>query len=262
MKRKAKLERAIEAFVLVTFPIALMVGCAGSGNVQPELEKTKEISSIEQHYNMDDIYPLFADNDSNLDIVKMESDIAIAKVETSKVDTPKMDTKPDMTVEATIDNVAINEPTDSMLNVSFISAETETTTADATVQADVITTLMNEIKIQPDYLVFNFDSDSVKVHGYDHYFLKQHAEYLKTDSDLILKISGHTDSRGSVAYNEKLSQKRAATVKDILITLGAPEAQIQLKGLGEVSPISEESKMKDNRRVELEYIDHTMISAM
>lgn len=292
MEKKAKLEKAIEVFVLLTFPIALVVGCADTGNVQPKLQSTQELSTTEQRYDTDGIYPLFA-NDANsldannldinnLDINKKVADVVVITKDSEPVS--ESNSAMQVTVDKTTDDIVINQSMNPMMTVSFtddvaenneIIAESGTAMQDqsallmlANTNEDVLVAganstlaLMNDIEVQPNYLVFNFDSDSVKVHEYDHYFLKQHAIYLNSNPNMILKIRGHTDSRGSRIYNEELSKRRAETVKTLLVSFGAPESQIQLKGLGEIIPLSDESKMQENRRVELEYIDHTMMSA-
>jgi len=282
MTRKANLEKAIEVFVVLTLPLALVVGCAGSGNVQPELVVTEDISSIEQSYNMDDIYPLFSNDDDNLQVKGIVA-ISTTADSTPKVSTAKVFTTTekdqvaisDSELKASVDKVTgdvlIGGTIEPMMTVSFTDSSTteqRILMIPADLNADVLVegansslALMNDIEIQPEYLVFNFDSDSVAVHGYDHYFLKQHAGYLKSNPDLILKIRGHTDSRGSRIYNEELSKRRADKVKTLLIAFGAPESQIQMKGLGEIQPVDDESKMQENRRVELSYIDSTMVSA-
>ncbi len=56
--------------------------------------------------------------------------------------------------------------------------------------------------------------------------------YLEIKPGARLTLSGHTDVRGSVAYNQALSERRVATTKQFLISLGVPEASIETRGLG------------------------------
>lgn len=75
----------------------------------------------------------------------------------------------------------------------------------------------------------------------------------KSQPNLKLEIGGHTDSKGSDAYNLKLSQRRADTVKAYLVSKGANAANITAKGYGESRPISSNDSPEgraDNRRVE------------
>ncbi len=79
-------------------------------------------------------------------------------------------------------------------------------------------------------------------------FIHQH---LKTN-DYEIKIEGHTDNIGDIAYNKKLSQNRAEEVRQFLINLGAKQKLININYLGELSP--EKPNINDvyrgkNRRV-------------
>ena len=68
------------------------------------------------------------------------------------------------------------------------------------------------------------------------------------------EIAGHADSIGSEVYNQILSEKRAESVKDFLISRGVSKARITVMGYGESVPIAsndtEEGRAK-NRRVEM-----------
>jgi outer membrane protein OmpA-like peptidoglycan-associated protein len=56
--------------------------------------------------------------------------------------------------------------------------------------------------------------------------------YLELKPGARLTLSGHTDARGSVEYNQALSERRVASTKQFLISLGVPEASIETRGLG------------------------------
>ena len=81
---------------------------------------------------------------------------------------------------------------------------------------------------------------------------------LQANPDVRVRIDGHTDSDGSPAYNQKLSERRAASVRDQLVAEGLSEDRFDIKGFGETKPIvpndSAENKRK-NRRVELTILD-------
>lgn len=61
---------------------------------------------------------------------------------------------------------------------------------------------------------------------------------LTENPDIIIEIGSHTDSRGSDAYNQKLSQKRAQSVVDYLVAKGVARKRLKAKGYGETSPIA------------------------
>ncbi len=76
------------------------------------------------------------------------------------------------------------------------------------------------------------------------------AEYPKT----YLDIYGHTDSTGSEAYNQGLSERRAQAVSTYLAGRGVQTARLATKGFGEMQPIASnetEAGRQTNRRVEI-----------
>lgn len=83
--------------------------------------------------------------------------------------------------------------------------------------------------------------------------LNRLAKLLSSNPNLKIEISGHTDSIGTAAYNDKLSQKRAEAVVAYLTTKsGADASRISLKHYGEAAPVSSNSTAKGrqlNRRV-------------
>jgi len=68
--------------------------------------------------------------------------------------------------------------------------------------------------------------------------------------------TGHTDSIGTEAYNQKLSERRAAAVKEYLVSKGIPSAKITTIGKGKTQPVAtnktKEGRQK-NRRVDIEF---------
>jgi OOP family OmpA-OmpF porin len=76
---------------------------------------------------------------------------------------------------------------------------------------------------------------------------------LKDNPDLKFSVEGHTDSQGDDAFNMKLSEERAETVKNTLIKMGISADRLSSKGWGESKPISNNASPEDmanNRRVE------------
>jgi outer membrane protein OmpA-like peptidoglycan-associated protein len=67
-------------------------------------------------------------------------------------------------------------------------------------------------------------------------------------------VEGHTDSRGTEQYNLDLSQKRAASVREYLVSKGIPGNRVSPKGRGEAEPIASNDTAEgraNNRRVEI-----------
>ncbi|MCA9571823.1 MAG: OmpA family protein, partial [Myxococcales bacterium] len=75
---------------------------------------------------------------------------------------------------------------------------------------------------------------------------------------LRVKIEGHTDSRGSNAYNLDLSTKRANAIRDFLVQRGVEPSRLEAEGFGEFSPLvpnDSEENMLLNRRVEFHILE-------
>src|SRR3546814_20025844 len=69
-----------------------------------------------------------------------------------------------------------------------------------------------------------------------------------------VRIDGHTDSRGSTAENQRLSEARAASGRARLASLGVDPSRIQAIGHGEATPVASNSTTagrQQNRRVEV-----------
>src|ERR1700756_335556 len=72
--------------------------------------------------------------------------------------------------------------------------------------------------------------------------------------DLRLEIEGHTDSVGSEEFNQSLSEKRAASVRDYLVDAGVPITNVIARGFGKTRPVADNTSSegrKLNRRVEM-----------
>jgi len=80
------------------------------------------------------------------------------------------------------------------------------------------------------------------------------AEQLKSNTDVKVVVEGHTDSTGSTATNQTLSEKRAQAVRDFLVSAGVPADRITSVGRGEEQPVATNNTAagrQQNRRVEL-----------
>jgi OOP family OmpA-OmpF porin len=69
--------------------------------------------------------------------------------------------------------------------------------------------------------------------------LMEAAQIMKDNPDIQVELQGHTDSLGSDAFNQKLSEKRAYAVMNWLVQFGGIDAKrITAKGYGESKPIT------------------------
>jgi outer membrane protein OmpA-like peptidoglycan-associated protein len=99
-----------------------------------------------------------------------------------------------------------------------------------------------------------FDSGSANIQPQSYGIIRQISQVLQQESDMKLKIVGHTDADGADSANLALSKKRAASVKNALITIyNISGDRLQTDGKGESVPVGD-NKTTDgkaqNRRVE------------
>jgi OOP family OmpA-OmpF porin len=104
-------------------------------------------------------------------------------------------------------------------------------------------------------VLFDFDKSVLKPEGKAK--LDDLAGKVKAINLEVVIAIGHTDSIGSDAYNQKLSVRRAESVKAYLVSKGVEPNRIYTEGKGEKQPVAsnktKEGRQK-NRRVEIEVI--------
>ena len=90
--------------------------------------------------------------------------------------------------------------------------------------------------------------------------LDQVAQTLSSYNQTYIDVLGHTDSTGSDAYNQTLSDRRAQSVADYLAGHGVTRARIGVRGFGESQPIASNDTdlgRAENRRVEIKVVPVT-----
>jgi outer membrane protein OmpA-like peptidoglycan-associated protein len=101
-------------------------------------------------------------------------------------------------------------------------------------------------------IYFDFDKSTIKPESKP--ALEAAAKMLNENPTINVEIQGHTDSKGSDAYNLRLSEKRAQAVVNYLVqNLGIDVSRLTAKGYGESRPIADnetEDGRAINRRVE------------
>jgi len=101
-----------------------------------------------------------------------------------------------------------------------------------------------------------FDYDSTVVKDEFKPTVSAHAKFLTDNRGRKMVIQGNTDERGSREYNLALGQRRADSVKKMLMLLGATDGQIETVSFGEEKPRaagSDESSWSQNRRADIVY---------
>ncbi|GCD78932.1 OmpA family protein [Schleiferia thermophila] len=121
--------------------------------------------------------------------------------------------------------------------------------------------LFVEVKLQPieagSQIVLQnlfFDTDSYQIQPKSEAELIKILEFLKQNPQVKVEIAGHTDNQGSPAYNKVLSQNRAKTVVNYLISNGIDSNRLVARGYGDTKPVADnqtEEGRQRNRRTEL-----------
>ena len=109
------------------------------------------------------------------------------------------------------------------------------------------------VTIQAEAL-FDFDKSVLKPEGKKS--IDDAIAKMKSIDVEIVIATGHTDSIGTDAYNQKLSERRATSVKEYMVSKGVPAAKVTTLGKGETQPVAtnktKEGRAK-NRRVDIEF---------
>ena len=110
----------------------------------------------------------------------------------------------------------------------------------------------------PSGITFSYDSAAVQPQFQP--TLNQVAQVLAQYNQTYIDVYGHTDSTGTDAYNQSLSERRARAVADYLAGRGVQQPRIGIQGYGESQPIASndtEDGRAANRRVEIKIVPIT-----
>lgn len=103
-------------------------------------------------------------------------------------------------------------------------------------------------------IYFEYNMSEIDAEGKD--ALEHHAAYMAAYPDISVVLEGHADERGSREYNIALGERRAQSVRRVLLFQGVSDKQIETVSYGEERPASlghNASSWQQNRRVELVY---------
>ena len=146
MEKKLSLEKAVEIFVLITLPIALIVGCEGTLKERAEIDRTDESMVIEQSYNLKDIHPLFSTNEGSVAINDIIQKKEMRKSELMVLSQEDQVSKVDPVVSK-------SHSEESMMNVLFVEAENPETTKSVLSIGDNNTPMLKVNSAEEDILV-------------------------------------------------------------------------------------------------------------
>ena len=221
--------RIIENLILITFPVVLFAGCAGS-----------DIKPAEPEQSSSTFFGIQKQEASHASPASGKEEISVVEYHNSNEQT-----------------VTKNDSTDPANNTEENRTPDPT---DLTVHSQkpvkAITTAI------PKKEIFFFNTNVYTLSDEQRIQLAFHANYLKSNPGTVLIINGHADERGSEDYNQSLSEKRAMETQQLLVGLGVSKEQLITKGFGELVPMKTENNWDENRRVELEYTDPMMLSSM
>lgn len=114
----------------------------------------------------------------------------------------------------------------------------------------------------PDGVTFDVDSTAIKPQFRD--TLDQIGQNLQQYPNSLIDVYGHTDSTGSDAYNQTLSENRARAVGNYLSMRGVSAARVRTMGFGETQPVASNDTdygRAKNRRVEIKIVPITQEEA-
>lgn len=120
--------------------------------------------------------------------------------------------------------------------------------------APVVEPPKDEVIVLSDLGEVLFAFDSAKLTPAAMATLDTVVEKLKGADVVGIKVDGHTDSTGTDAYNQGLSERRAASVVDYLASQGVPTDKMSSEGFGESKPVEDNGTKEgraQNRRVEI-----------
>ncbi len=169
---------------------------------------------------------------------------------------------------ATQDDSMIDNQTDSMSDGSGMDAPADTgmdgrPLDGSGVETGIIaddTLTAQELLADPESplatRIIYFDYDSAKVSEESLGILEAHGNFIASNGTVAVRLEGHADERGSREYNIGLGDRRAQSVRRLLLFQGASSDQIDTISYGEEKPAMlghDESAWAQNRRVELVY---------
>jgi len=112
--------------------------------------------------------------------------------------------------------------------------------------------------IMPSNITFGLDQDAIAADFYSK--LNAIANVMRKYDKTFLSIEGHTDDTGAAAYNQRLSERRAMSVKRYLASQSIDNARLYTSGFGETRPLVANNSAANralNRRVEIQIVPNT-----
>jgi len=161
------------------------------------------------------------------------------------------------TDQSTTDGSATDGGTDSGADATGLDGSD---TGDGTVIVDSAPLTVAEMLEQSEGALANrtiyFEFDSAKLTSESIEILESHGDFIAGNGEVSVRLEGHADERGSREYNIALGDRRAQSVRRVLLFQGASSDQVETVSYGEEQPAvtgHDEESWSKNRRVELIY---------
>lgn len=123
-----------------------------------------------------------------------------------------------------------------------------------TIEMDPIKDLIEDRSVTLKNIFFEFDKATIRPEAA--LGLDRIVEVLKEYPDVVIRIESHTDRRGPAEYNKNLSQRRAQSTVDYIVSQGIDASRLSAVGKGEEEPLNDcadgctEDEHEENRRSE------------
>jgi OOP family OmpA-OmpF porin len=104
-------------------------------------------------------------------------------------------------------------------------------------------------------LALTYETNSAKIDAVSTPKVLEFGKFLMENPGYNIHVIGHTDNRGAAAYNQKLSERRADSVRNMLVEQGIDAGRITTEGKGEASPKADNTTAEGrqaNRRIEVQ----------
>ncbi len=133
-------------------------------------------------------------------------------------------------------NFRIIATKDCYLNTSTEDFTTIGLQGQTMVDRDIYMKLDAPIDYKIDNILYDFDEATLRPESLVE--LNDIIRIMNDNPDIIVEFSSHTDSKGSLSYNQRLSERRAQSVVDYLVSMGIPRVRMTAVGYGETRPIA------------------------
>lgn len=216
-----------------------------SDDVEENDNKKEEKEIIENEEISNDI------NIENINIIKDEDIITATSAAKNNLlnseDKLKDTEKNELDITSSIENKEIDKTSEVKIEVKEVKIEEKT--VDPIEVQEKINLILKTNKISFKRMSTSPTKKSRKT-------ISNIANILKEYKNIKIEVAGHTDAKGKKAFNMKISQERAKSVKKVLISLGIDEKRVSSKGYGESKPLVKNNAGYSilNRRVEFNII--------